>query len=467
METITESMDDKVSQQPTDSKLNENKKGMVKGGNLEYEFSKEKMAELGARVRLTDKDEATGLELYCYINCNPTDKLTLHQCRGVVFKGNTVIMRAFPYTMEFGTRDETQINECFKDNFSECKFYDAHEGALIRMFYFDSKWFTCTHRKLNAFRSKWASRESFGTAFKRALEAELTHNKKLSAALPHNDESLLERFQSTLDKDKQYMFLVRHSVENRIVCKAPPEPKVYHVGTFVKGQLIMSVDCHLDYPKQYNFTNVSELLQHVKDTDICQLQGIICFTPNNKQIKIMHKDYLELFKARGNEPSIKFRYLQIRMNRRMVDMLHHLYPELSPVFEDIENNIYEISKNIYQAYIHRFIKKKFVTVPTEDFAVIRECHKWHEENRVNNRISNEKVINVLNQQSATNINRMLRRFRIENNQKFDQQKLTQHRSRSNTVPSTPESSPPTSTVHNGHKLSPLSLPKKIQLSVAV
>ena len=401
----------------------------------ESEFTRKTIDNLGNRVRLTDKDETTNLELFCYVQCNPSDNVMLRQCRGVVFHEDTLVMRAFPYTVEFNNEDVDQINENIGTTMNDCTFYDAHEGTLIRMFYSQERWFISTHRKLNAFRSKWASRESFGTAFKRALEYEVETNEELRNSIQDGDEGLLERFQNTLDKTKQYMFLIRNSPENRIVCSAAEKPVIYHVGTFVDGVLVTTEDCKIPYPTKYTFSNVTELTDHVGKTDIRNLQGIICFAPNNKQFKIIHKDYQELFRARGNEPSIKFRYIQMRMNRRVVDMLYHLYPEMATTFEDIENTIYEVAKNIYNAYVQRFIKKKFVTVPTEDFAVIKECHKWHEMDRVGNRINIDKVIEVLNQQTPTSINRMVRRFRIENSEGNIKKQLNKDRIRSNTITS--------------------------------
>ena len=377
------------------------------------EFNRSKLEALGAQVRLTDTDEATGLELFCYVHCESTDDVFLHQCRGVVFNKQDIVMKAFPYTVEYDHTDTEQITTKIGDVFEQCVFYDAHEGALVRMFFFDGKWFTCTHRKLNAFRSKWASRESFGSSFKRALEHEMTHNTKLAESIPAGEEGLLERFQTTLNQNSQYMFLIRHCPENRIVCIPPENPTVYHVGTFVGGNLVMTENCNIPHSSQHTFPSLSDLIRHVGNIDIRYLQGIICFAPNNKQYKIMHKDYLDLFRARGNEPSIKFRYLQVRMNNLTTDMLYHLYPDMIPSFDEIENNIYEIAKNIYSSYVQRFIKKKFVTVPIEDFSVIRECHKWHEENRLVNRINIDKIITVINQQTPTNINRMIRRFRTE------------------------------------------------------
>lgn len=401
----------------------------------ESEFNRDNIDALGNRIRITDKDEAVGLELLCYVRCGPTDSSLLRQCRGVVFHGKEIVMHAFPYTVEYTESDQDQMKENIEPVFDKCSFYDSYEGALIRVFYFSGRWYTSTHRKLNAFRSKWSSRESFGTCFKRALESEVKTNSKLSEAIPAGDEGLLERFQSTLDKTKQYMFLVRHTEDNRIVSSAPETPTLYHVGTFINGELSLDDNINISYPRKHSFKDMQELIDYVREVDIRELQGVICFAPDNKQYKIIHHEYQDLFRARGNEPSIKFRYLQVRMNRRYTDMLYHLYPKWESKFDEIENTIYDIARNIYTAYVQRFIKKRFVTVPTEEFIVIRECHKWHEEDRTNNRISIEKVIETLNQQSPTSLNRMIRRFRNEKTAQTQNKTDAKQRVRSNTISS--------------------------------
>ena len=50
--------------------------------------------------------------------------------------------------------------------------YDAYEGCLLRLFNFNNKWFLSTHKKINAFRSKWSSKDSFGLMFQNALQYE-------------------------------------------------------------------------------------------------------------------------------------------------------------------------------------------------------------------------------------------------------------------------------------------------------
>ena len=90
---------------------------------------------------------------------------------------------------------------------------------------------------------------------------------------------------------------------------------------------------------------------------------------------------------------------------------------MADTFDEYENNIFDIGRNIYKSYVDRFIKKQYVTVPREEFTVIRECHSWHLDDRTNNRISLDKIINVLNQQSPTHLNHMIKRFNLEIRQK--------------------------------------------------
>lgn len=401
----------------------------------ETEFNRENINKLGNLVRITDTDESSGLELLCYTRCGPEDSKILRNCRGVVFKDDTIVMNAFPYTLEYSSFDKDNINKNISPVFNECSFYDAYEGALIRMFHHADKWYISTHRKLNAFRSKWASRESFGTCFKRALEAEIETNEELRCVIPDSDDGLLERFQKTLNPEKQYMFLVRHTEENRIVSFAPEKPKLYHVGTFSDGVLTMDENVKIPYPKKHTFDKLEDLVSYVDSVDIRELQGVICFAPDNTQYKVLNPKYQELFKARGNEPSIKFRYLQVRMNRRHVNMLFELYPKWESTFDEIENNLYDVAKNIYTSYVQRFIKKKFVTVPVEEFIVIKQCHTWHESDRACNRISLEKVIEVMNNQTPTSLNRMLRRLKNERTDKAKNQIDVKQRVRSNTISS--------------------------------
>ena len=382
------------------------------GTDNETEFSRENISK-NPKIRLVDSDPASGLDLFSYVNCNANESEILKQCRGVVFKGDELILKGFPYTYEYSEHENLEeIDEIV--NFDNCSFYDSHEGAVIRLFNYGDKWFLSTNRKLDAFRSKWASKDSFGSFFKKALQREFRENnqliEKVGKISEEDEENVIDIFtEKVLDKNKQYMFLLLNNNENRIVCDPPEIPTIFHVGTFIDGNLSMNEDVYIPYPVKHDFTSLEQLFTYVREIEYKKLQGIIVFAPNNLQFKIFNRDYQYLYNARGNEPSIKFRYLQVRMDKDLNEALRFLYPDFISNFEQYENHIYDIADSINKAYIDRFIKKNYVTVPVEEFNVIRQCHSWHIENRLENKININKVIDVLNGEPATNINRMIKR----------------------------------------------------------
>jgi hypothetical protein len=387
------------------------------------DFNRENIELLNKVIKKVDSHETTGLDLFCYIQCNPNDSQIRKQCRGVVFKDNELIMKGFPYAIEYTEHENQQdIDKNITSIFDKCSFYDAYEGSLIRMFYYGDKWFLTTNRKLDAFRSKWASKESFGSFFSKALEREFETNERLKNAVSETEGDIIERFQSVLDKSKQYMFLLLNNNENRIVCSAPEHPTVFHVGTFVNFELVTDVDIYLRHPRKLDFKNIDELYEYTNQVNYSELQGVIVFAPNNLQYKILNQEYYELYKIRGNEPSIKFRYLQVRLDEKYKERLLYLYPEYADSFVEYENYIYDIARFIMNAYVERFIKKNYVVTPIEEFQVVRECHGWHLQDRINNKININKVVEILNKQPVVNINRMIRKRIME---KTNPEKLKQ------------------------------------------
>lgn len=387
-------------------------------------FSKENI-KANPNIRLTDFEEDTSLELYCYNQCENSDTAFLKNCRGIVFHGEKLILKAFPYTDEYSHLNLVELQEALK-NFENFSFYKSYEGTLLRLFYFSGKWFLTTHRKLNAFKSRWSGQDSFGTLFCIALEHEYAINENFKNSLGKSGDTMLEKFYSSLDKELQYMFLLRNTNTNRIVCKQPSDTdtKLFSIGYFKNGVFFMNNVNNLKTPEKIQLNNLSELEDYFKnEVNPLEFQGLVGVSENNFKIKIIHDDYKKLFNIRGNEPSIKFRYLQLRMDKEKVIKLNQLYPDMVHVFESYEKSLFEIAKTIYKAYIQRFIKKNFITVPKEEFLVINECHTWHLSNREQNRISIEKVIAVLNRQPPININAMIRRFNGENQKKQIQPRL--------------------------------------------
>lgn len=389
------------------------------------------------KIRLVDSDENMKLELYCYLNYSEDDDPILKKCRGVVFNGTELVVKAFPYTEEILENNIDTLKNKLENKINSFNIYESHEGCLIRMFYFEDRWLISTHRKLNAFRSKWASKESFGTNFKKAIEHLYSNDETFKNSISDTtDTPLLEKFQNVLDKSKQYMFLLRNTFENRIVCVAPENPTVLHVGTIENGILNTEDFCNIPKPRKLDFADYNELDNYISNIDIREIQGLICFSKydDSEHFKIIKQEYDDFFKARGNESSIKFRYLQVRTsNKDYTDRLYVLYPHMNSQFTEIEEIIASVGNEIYNSYVNRFIRKKFVTLPTEDYNVMREAHKWHESDRSNNRVSEQKINEILNQQPPTAINKMIRRWKIVKEMNSNSIEDTQRKSRSNTI----------------------------------
>jgi len=406
-------------------------------------FTRDQIQAQSSKIRLSDSDPATGLDLYCYNRCDNSELPLIKRCRGVVFNGNDLIVQGFPYTDEFTGSDNDSIeafSNALKKPLDSYKFFDAHEGALLRVFYWNDKWYISTHRKLDAFRSKWSSKESFGTMFQKALESLYKNKdedfmKQLGLADETSDSvNVYETFLDSLDKTKQYMFLVLNNYDNRIVCIAPDEPTVYHVGTFTTPSTCTCDEfVGITHPKEYKFRDIGEIVKHVEENGCETVQGVIVFdTEENRQYKLFNTEYSRYFQTRGNEPSVKFRYLQVRMNKKQVDDLYYLYPKYADAFDDYENTLYECAKQINTNYINRFIKKKYVTVPKEEYSVMKKCHDWHLEDRTKNRISLRKVIDILNEQNPSSMNRIIRRYKNDETKEqiTKQAKTTRLRARS-------------------------------------
>jgi len=370
--------------------------------------------EADENLKMVDDNEEYNLNLFCYTSCDETKEDIVKRCRGLIYDGDKLVLEAFPYTQNVKDTD-TDLKAKLNSILGDCVCFDSLEGTLIRMFYYKNRWFMSTNRKLDAYKSKWSSIESFGVLFEKSLKLMYDEDAEIREGLDKGEgETLMSKFQSLLDNEKHYMFLLQNCRENRIVCDVS-KPRIFHCGTFEKGKLSLDDKVIIPYSKRRHFENMDDVFEFIKTQDIRNVQGIIIFdAKKNEQYKVENEEYENLSKLRGNEPSVKFRYIQIRMDNNVLSMFSKLYPEYIPKFEEYENRIYEICKKIYTAYVTRFIKKEYVQLPKEEFFVLSKAHKWHLENKDTNKMDLNKIISIFNDEYASNINRMIKRQVMEN-----------------------------------------------------
>ena len=104
-------------------------------------------------------------------------------------------------------------------------------------------------------------------------------------------------------------------------------------------------------------------------------------------------------------------------------------------------DLFQIRKTllyIFLKYVKRFIKRQFVTLPKEEYTIMRACHAWHLEDRSKNRMNLRKVIEKMNEQPPTILNKMIRRKMQEAIEEKKNEGKTQQESSENATNNTSE-----------------------------
>ena len=366
-------------------------------------------------IRLTDTDG--DIRLFHYVQCDDSSSEDIKSSRGIIRDGDKIVCKTFGYTPEISCTDIESVKNNIH-SFSGCKVYDAEEGATVRL-WFDTngnKWRLSTHRKIDAYHSRWGNpnAKSFGDMFLDALQWECENGEMKGRFTTKNRKSTFNDYCESLDNNKNYTYLVRNSNENRIVCDVDDHPQAYFVGAFDRSSHFLTEgnDSGFPTPTLRNFETIDDLVSFVSNIDSRKKQGVIVYLPNQKQVKIMNKTYLDFFSARGNEPSIKYRYLHVRKDQNMVSMLYTLYPDHISVFEMYENILTDLSRKIHRSYVTRYINRQFVSLPQPEFFILQACHGWHIQDRVHNKISLEKVTIIIDSQPPTSLNKLIKPYII-------------------------------------------------------
>lgn len=364
--------------------------------------------EFGEKVAIMDQED--GLQVLNYNQCANDSDDALKRVRGIVqeVSSGKVLFETFPYTEEYDiSKKDTWVSRV--GSLEDWNVYYSLEGTLLRVFWANERWYISTNKKLNAFKSRWSSRKSFGDMFRDGLMA------------IENDENVLEKFLNQLDKGYVYFFLTRYNQENRVVCQVDKDTSKQVM--FIGRTRPEKMELERQWPHPF-FMKTPELLElsDVNDfedlpLDIHNHQGVILFhKTQNTQVKLIHPEYMRLYHIRGNNPNIRFRYLELRQDPILKKDFLKMYPLSQDLFLEYENILYQIAKLVRFYYIQRYIKNKYVTLPKEEYILMKKCHEWYLSNRDENRINVSKVMELLNQEDILSIYKMIRRYQMSQNQ---------------------------------------------------
>jgi hypothetical protein len=371
-------------------------------------------------IKTTDADEK--LEMLNYVDCDNDSPDTIKSQRGIVIDkvDKTQIVGSFGYTNQYIVNEKEEI-ETVLGSIENWNFFYSIEATLIRIANINDKWYIMTHKKLDAFKSRWSCKDTFGDLFESLLARMMDKPKS---------EKVLDSLYSVLDKNKVYCFLLKSNFENRIVCQYNyKNDKIVYLGCFEKGTIVnldTSIPPMKEFelfakPEQVLITSAEDLFQKVEAINCFEYQGIIaCNKESLTQVRIFNQDYWKFYELRGNNPNLRFRFLELRNDPEKLKLLYYLYPKSADIFDQYEDTLHKISRMIYHFYVNRYIKNQFITLPKEEFLIMKKCHDWYLLDRQNNRIFSKKVMEFMMEDPPLNLYKMIRRFNLNQNLAFHQ-----------------------------------------------
>lgn len=378
---------------------------------------------------INDIDIDNDMILTHFENCTNNSSQEIKDKRGIItdLQGK-IICKTFPFIEEYVNIKDNKTYSSFID-FKTMRFFESHEGTMVRLYNHKNKWFLSTHKKLNAFNSYWGSNQSFGKMFIKALQYAIkgdekekndenfSSNKEMNKLDTENeDDNLFDRYCFNLNPNYVYCYLVRNNFNNRIVCDSPQNPTMYCVGIFDKNGKLIEIgstnSSNIKSPCEYYFKNINDFNIFINDINYKKIQGILVYRSNGTLFKVINDKYYELYNIRGNQPSLKYRYLQLRKHPELVSMLIKLYPYKESRFEYYENNLRLLAQKIFTTYMDRFIFKKFVILKKSQYAVMMTAHNLFK--TTGNKITIQIIYNIIDNLNASKLMSLLRSFEEKN-----------------------------------------------------
>ena len=360
-------------------------------------------AEWGQYVRVLDRQGP--LALLHYVNtCVSASDQTIDEAplkvighvRGIIVNTDTkeIVCRSFPYTPEVVSNEPERAQSLLPEDLSNVSFYNACEGTVLRLFWAGDEWRISTHRKVDAHNSYWAG-PTFGSLFQELREGNFEFED--------------------LDKNLCYVFLMSHN-SNRLVYSIPkPQLMLITIYNRSEARFLATTEYGPDfeearlnppgcvYPQPVEgiktLSDLQEAVESLEDEATFNSAGIIALadSANPHPIKMMNESYSSLRDARGNDPNLRARYIQLRGTPEgglVVGWFTE--PSYQEVFDAAEDEVDTLIERLHDMYMNRYVHKDFSELPKEEFVTLQRCHSWHVSDRSKNKVTEDKVREVLN-----------------------------------------------------------------------
>ena len=360
-------------------------------------------------MSISIEDQTSTLSLFHYQACSDDSASDVKKTRGIIYDNNlNVVCTSYEYTPDYTVRVDSEKYTPLLTELDKCTIYKAEEGSLLRLFNNENKWVLSTHKRINAFDSKWSSSKSFGELFIEALQYYFTYGDGKDKLKFEQNEDVYDCFCASLDKAHVYTFLLRTNVDTMIVCTPPKNPTIFFAGWFQKGMWTPGNPTLIPSPEQQMFTSVSDLETYVENVNPLEHQGVIIILPTGKTIKIVTPLCMQYKTIRGSEPDIHEAYFRLRKSNVDIKLFQKLFPHVN--IKKMEEELFALGTYLHRMYVRRYIKKQFTVVHPTHFYVIKQAHAWHSTDRSLNIVTMDKMMDVLEDQTSVQLFKMYQEY---------------------------------------------------------
>lgn len=277
--------------------------------------------------------------------------------RGFIYNDDRLVCKTFPYSDELVVENIEEIKTRLSEG--EWSFFPSYEGTIIRIVNDGDNQFVSTHKKLDAFSSRWGSEHSFGDLFKNSI----TEFNKTSDNL---HENAYDEFLKTLKDNNHHTFLLCSNLDSRIVANRDNE--VFYVGSFNRetheflGILEDIKDKLSNFCKSTEKLDITvdDILDYVENkVDPFSQQGLVAIRKKDMSIfKVINSTYKNLSELRGNNPSLSNRYLELLLKQKSLvldfcTIFSNKQHEFGYLEELLDNTVHYILNVIRRRYLHK------------------------------------------------------------------------------------------------------------------
>jgi hypothetical protein len=258
-------------------------------------------------------------------------------------------------------KNEEQLNELIKNDSITVEY--CEDGTIIRLYYYNDKWYTSTTKCIDASISFWSSSKSFNELFWDLF-----------------DKNDLEN----LDKNSTYFFILLHK-ENRIVVKHKKNALIYVSKVNNKTQIednefVFEKNQNIKMKEYINKNEFQSIINSNKPFDLSNKRGIVIRVKDiNTNISSIYKIDFESYKIikdiRGNVAEIRLRYIELLNKPESLELLEKIYKEYQFTFAFIKASILKLVKTIHRLYIKSHVKHEIQI--GEDHIYYRTLRQLH------------------------------------------------------------------------------------------